>query len=205
VLNLIEDLNKDPRITSILVQLPLPAHIDERRVIEAINPYKDVDGFSIHNIGRLWANDSCIIPCTPDGILTLLDHYGIDVKGKHCVIVGRSNIVGKPLAAMLLQKDATVTICHTKTEKLSEITKTADILISAAGVPKLITADMVKEGVVAIDVGINRDENNRFCGDFDYENVEPLCSYITPVPGGIGPMTVAKLMERILITKKLQG
>lgn len=204
VIDLITDLNHDPRITGILVQLPLPDHINEKRVIETISPLKDVDGFSNYNIGRLWAGDSCVYPCTPDGIITLLEHYGINVSGKHCVIIGRSNIVGKPLAAMMLQKNATVTVCHSKTENLEEITRQADILISAAGTPKFITADMIKEDAIVVDVGINYDEDGHICGDVDFDTVCDKASYISPVPGGVGPMTVAKLMQRVLITKKLQ-
>lgn len=204
IVDLIVDLNRDPRITGILVQLPLPEHINEKRVIETISPLKDVDGFSNYNIGRLWAGDSCVYPCTPDGIITLLEHYGINVSGKHCVIIGRSNIVGKPLAAMMLQKNATVTVCHSKTENLEEITRQADILISAAGAPKFITADMIKQDAIVVDVGINYDEDGHICGDVDFDTVCDKASYISPVPGGVGPMTVAKLMQRVLITKKLQ-
>ena len=176
-----------------MVQLPLPKHISKTRVINAISPSKDVDGFTYENSGKLFVDDSGIIPCTPKGIMLLLKEYNIDVEGKHAVIVGRSNIVGKPMAQVLLNNNATVTICHSKTENLARITSTADILISAVG-KRIITCDKVKQGAVVVDVGIFKDENGKLQGDVDFENVSKKTSYISPVPGGVGPMTIASLM-----------
>ena len=198
ILKRIRMLNDDRKIHGILVQLPLPAHIRAEAVIEAIDPRKDVDGFHPYNTGRLFSGNPLHRPCTPLGILTLLDRYGIVMEGKDAVIVGRSNIVGKPMALMLLKEDATVTVCHSKTKNLSEITKSADILICAVGRAKFVTADMVKEGAVIIDVGINRDENGKLCGDVDFEAVAEKASRITPVPGGVGPMTIAMLIENVV-------
>ena len=191
----IDELNCDNSVHAILVQLPLPTHIDEREVIKAISPKKDVDGFTASNTGDLLNGITPhAYPCTPKGVLRLLDEYKIEVEGKHAVIVGRSNIVGKPLAIMLLNRNATVTICHSKTKNLQEITKQADILISAVG-KKIIFKDMVKKGAVVIDVGIFKDENNKTTGDVAFDEVKEVASYITPVPKGVGPMTIASLME----------
>ena len=189
----IKELNNDNSVNAILVQLPLPKHISKTRVINAISPSKDVDGFTYENSGKLFVDDSGIIPCTPKGIMLLLKEYNIDVEGKHAVIVGRSNIVGKPMAQVLLNNNATVTICHSKTENLARITSTADILISAVG-KRIITCDKVKQGAVVVDVGIFKDENGKLQGDVDFENVSKKTSYISPVPGGVGPMTIASLM-----------
>lgn len=197
ILKLIGSLNADPEVHGILVQLPLPPHVEERKVLYHISPEKDVDGFHPYNLGRLMIGDPLFLPCTPWGVQELLIRYGIDVEGKHVVIVGRSTIVGKPLAMMLVQKakgaNATVTVCHTKTADLSEHTRRADILVAACGSPGAITGDMVKQGVVVIDVGITRVEG-KLVGDVDFASVAPKASYITPVPGGVGPMTVAMLM-----------
>lgn len=201
---MIDTLNYDQNVNGILVQLPLPKHINEKAVLERIWPDKDVDGFSAYNTGKLWQGQYDMAPCTAMGIIELLDYYNIDVSGKHCVVVGRSNIVGKPVAALLLERDATVTICHSKTKNLSEITSKADILISAVGKPKFITWGFVKKDAVVIDVGINRDENGKLCGDVDAENIENKASLLTPVPGGVGPMTVAMLMKNTLIAAKSQ-
>ncbi len=205
LLELIEKLNADEKINGILCQLPLPSHIDEQKVIDTISPSKDVDCFHAVNVGKLWLGDYDFASCTPMGVMLLLDYYNIDVTGKNCVIVGRSNIVGKPMASLLLEKSATVTVCHSKTQKLSEFTSNADILIAAVGRAKFIKADMVKEGAVVIDVGINRDENGKLCGDVDFDNVKEKASYITPVPGGCGPMTIAVLMKNTLVAAKIQN
>ena len=189
----IADLNADKRINGILVQLPLPKHLNERRILECIATEKDVDGSSANQIGKLLLGEDCLVSCTPQGIMKLLSEYGISVAGKHAVVVGRSNIVGKPISLLLLQANATVSVCHSKTADLAAITKQADILVVAIGKAKFITADMVKEGAVVIDVGINRVDGKLY-GDVDFENVAPKCSYITPVPGGVGPMTVTCLM-----------
>lgn len=194
LLDKINDLNNDESVTAILVQLPLPKHINKFNVINTISPKKDVDGFTPENLGKLFAGEKpYVYPCTPKGILLLLDEYGIDLEGKHAVIVGRSNIVGKPLAQMLLSRNATVTICHSHTKNLSEITKTADILISAVG-EKIIEENFVKPNSVVIDVGIFKDDNGKTRGDVDFDKTAPLTSFITPVPGGVGPMTIASLM-----------
>lgn len=198
----IDLLNKHPRINGILVQLPLPKHIDESKVLERIASEKDVDGFTAINTGKLWQGEYTLAPCTAMGIIELLDYYNIEIAGKHCVIVGRSNIVSKPLAALLLERDATVTVCHSKTKNLSEITSKADILISAVGKPKFITWGFVKKDAIVIDVGINRDEDGKLCGDVDAENVTNKASLLTPVPGGVGPMTVAMLMKNTLMAAK---
>jgi methylenetetrahydrofolate dehydrogenase (NADP+)/methenyltetrahydrofolate cyclohydrolase len=202
--DMIDTLNYDQNVHGILVQLPLPKHIDEKSVLERIWPDKDVDGFSAYNTGKLWQGQYDMAPCTAMGIIELLDYYNINVSGKHCVIVGRSNIVGKPVAALLLERNATVTICHSKTKNLSEITSKADILISAVGNPKFITWGLVKKDAVVIDVGINRDENGKLCGDVDAENIANKASLLTPVPGGVGPMTVAMLMKNTLIAARNQ-
>lgn len=191
---LIHELNNDGKIDGILVQLPLPKHIDERRVLSEILPKKDADGFHVANAGRLFLGERATVACTPRGIIELIKSTGTEIKGKHAVVVGRSNIVGKPVAMLLLENDATVTVCHSKTGNLSEITRTADILIAAVGKKKLITSDMVKRGAIVIDVGMNRDENG-LCGDVDFDAVKDVAGYITPVPGGVGPMTVAMLLS----------
>lgn len=203
LLCLIKMLNDRSDVNGILCQLPVPKHIDESAIINAINPAKDVDAFHRSNVGAIMLGDYNFLPCTPAGIMELIKHYNIDVKGKNCVIIGRSNIVGKPMAMLMLHSDATVTICHSKTKNLKEVVKSADIVVAAVGRPKFVTADMVKEGAVVIDVGINRDENGKLCGDVDYENVMPLTSYITPVPGGVGPMTIATLMQNTVTASKL--
>lgn len=202
LLNVIDYCNISRCIHGILVQLPLPKHINESKILERICPEKDVDGFTAINTGKLWQGKYDLAPCTAMGIIELLDYYGYDIAGQHCVVVGRSNIVGKPVAALLLKRNATVTICHSKTQNLSEITKQADILISAVGKPNFITWGMVKQGAIVIDVGINRDENGKLCGDVDFEDVKDKVLAITPVPGGVGPMTVAMLMKNTLVAAK---
>lgn len=202
LLALVERLNKDDKIHGILCQLPLPRHLDEKAVIDAIDPAKDVDAFHVQNVGKIMIGDYDFLPCTPAGIMEMLKFSNIDPQGKHCVVIGRSNIVGKPMAMLMLHANATVTICHSKTQNLKEICREADILVAAVGRAKFVTADMVKEGAVVIDVGMNRDENGKLCGDVDYQNVEPLCSAITPVPGGVGPMTIAMLMQNTLTSAK---
>lgn len=194
LLDKINNLNNDHNVTAILVQLPLPKHIDKFKVVDAISPKKDVDGFTPENFGKLFAGEEpYVYPCTPKGILLLLDEYQIDLDGKHVVIVGRSNIVGKPLSQMMLRRNATVTVCHSHTKNLSDITKTADILVSAVG-EKIIEENMLKSDCVVVDVGIFKDENGKTRGDVDFEKVSPLTSFISPVPGGVGPMTIASLM-----------
>lgn len=195
LLNLIKDLNNKDDVDGILVQLPLPEHISEKKVIETINPKKDVDGFHPMNVGALSIGDEGFISCTPYGIIELLKRSDIEIAGKECVIVGRSNIVGKPISMLLLRENGTVVITHSKTKDLKEVTKRADILVAAIGKPKFITADYVKEGATVIDVGINRNEDNKLCGDVDFESVEKIAGAITPVPGGVGPMTIAMLMK----------
>lgn len=194
LLRIIDELNKRDDVDGILVQLPLPSHIDEDKVIEAIDSKKDVDGFHPMSVGALSIGKPGFVSCTPAGIIQLLKRSGIEIAGKECVIVGRSNIVGKPMAMLLLRENGTVTITHSKTKDLKEVTKRADILVVAIGKPKFIDAEYVKEGAVVIDVGIHRNENNKLCGDVDFESVEPKASAITPVPGGVGPMTIAMLM-----------
>lgn len=201
LLKLIDDLNVSNEVDGILVQLPLPAHINEKNVIERIHPEKDVDSFSEVNIGKLVTKNYRFIPCTPAGIIEILKHENIEISGKHCVVLGRSNIVGKPLALLMLNNDATVTICHSKTKNLQDICKQADILIAAIGQPRSIKSDMIKPGAIVIDVGINRDASGKICGDVDFENVKDAASYITPVPGGVGPMTVAMLMKNVIAAK----
>ncbi len=199
---LVKELNCDSEIDGILVQLPLPKHLDDKKVIEAIDPSKDVDAFSYHNVGRITVGDYDFLPCTPAGVMELLDAYGIDPSGKSAVVIGRSNIVGKPQALLLLQANATVTVAHSKTQNLAEVTRGADILVVAIGRAKFVTADMVKEGAVVIDVGMNRDENGKLCGDVDFETVKEKASYITPVPGGVGPMTITELLKNTLTAYK---
>lgn len=204
LLNLIDTLNKRRDVNGILVQMPLPAHINEKTVIEHINPIKDVDAFHEKNVGKIMTGNFKFLPCTPAGIIYLLDETGIEISGKHCVIIGRSNIVGKPLAMLMLHRDATVTICHSKTQNLKEICKNADILIAAVGKANFVTRNMVKLGAVVIDVGINRCGNGKLCGDVDFENVKNVASYITPVPGGVGPMTISMLMKNTITAALLQ-
>lgn len=204
LLTRIEELNRREDINGILVQLPLPPHIDEDKVIKAIDPKKDVDGFHPQNVGALCIGQPGFVSCTPAGVIQLLKRSGITIAGKECVILGRSNIVGKPMSLLMLRENATVTIAHSKTADLKEVTKRADILIVAVGRPKMITGDYIKEGAVVIDVGINRDENNKLCGDVDFEDAAPICSAITPVPGGVGPMTIAMLLNNCLESVNLQ-
>ena len=198
LLELIDKLNNDETVDGILCQLPLPKHIDEKLVISSINYNKDVDAFHPINVGKIMIGDYSFLPCTPAGVIEMLKYENIDMTGKECVVLGRSNIVGKPMAMLLTLADGTVTICHSRTENLAEITREADILVSAIGKTRFVTADMVKEGAAVIDVAMNRDENGKLCGDVDFATVEPKCSYITPVPGGVGPMTRAVLMRNIL-------
>lgn len=196
LLSLIRELNEDDSVDGILVQLPLPKHISESKVIETISKEKDVDGFHPLNVAALWQKEDCVLPCTPKGIIKMLKAAGVGIKGKRAVVIGRSNIVGLPVAKLLLDENATVTIAHSRTENLAELTRQAEILVVAIGRPKFVTADMVSEGTVVIDVGVNRDaETGKLCGDVDYAEVEPKASVITPVPGGVGPMTICCLME----------
>ena len=205
LLELIYKLNNDPEVNGILCQLPLPKHINESAVINAISPEKDVDAFHPQNVGKIMIGDFDYLPCTPAGIMEILKAYDIDPCGKKCVVIGRSNIVGKPMAMLLLHKNGTVTICHSKTRDLKEICRTADILVAAVGKPRFVTADMVKDGAVVIDVGMNRPKGEKLCGDVDFDNVAEKCSYITPVPGGVGPMTIAMLMQNTLTAAKKQN
>jgi len=191
-------LNNDPLVDGILVQLPLPKHIDEEKVIDTIAREKDVDGFHPGNVAGLWLGKKCIVPCTPAGIMRLIDSIGLELKGKNAVVVGRSNIVGKPVAKLLLDRHATVTIAHSRTADLGAVCRNADVLVLAVGKAKLITGDMVKPGAVVIDVGMNRDEEGKLCGDVDFASAQPVASYITPVPGGVGPMTIAMLMKNTI-------
>lgn len=203
LLTIIDKLNKDADVHGILCQLPLPKHINEDHVIKAISPKKDVDGFHPQNVGALVIGEKGFVSCTPAGIIQLLKRSNIEMDGKHCVVVGRSNIVGKPMSLLMLRENATVTICHSHTRNLKEICKEADILIVAIGKPQFIGKEYVKDGAVVIDVGIHRDENNKLCGDVKYDEVEPVASYITPVPGGVGPMTIAMLMHNCVEATKL--
>lgn len=200
LVSLVERLNQDPEVNGILVQLPLPAHIDEDRIIRTISPDKDVDGFHPVSVGRLWIGEKGFLSCTPAGIIQLLKRSGISIEGKRCVVVGRSNIVGKPMAALLLRENGTVTIAHSRTKNLKEITRQAEILIVAVGKEKFITREFVGEGAAVIDVGMHRDAQNHLCGDVDYADVESVASAITPVPGGVGPMTIAMLMNNCVET-----
>lgn len=202
---LIDKLNKKLDINGILCQLPLPEHLDEKAVINAISPEKDVDAFHPSNVGKIMIGDYDFLPCTPAGVMELIHYAGIDVSGKNCVVIGRSNIVGKPMSMLLLHENGTVTICHSRTKNLKEICCGADILVAAVGKAKFVKADMVKDGAVVLDVGINRDENGKLCGDVDYDEVEKKASYITPVPGGVGPMTIAMLMKNTLKAAKVQN
>ena len=205
LLDLVNVLNRDDRVNGILVQLPLPKHIDEKAVINAISPEKDVDAFHPENVGKIMIGEYSFLPCTPAGVMRLIESTGVDISGKKCVVVGRSNIVGKPQAMLLLQKNGTVTICHSRTQNLKEECKAADILVVAIGKAKFITGDMIKEGAVVIDVGMDRDENGKLCGDVDFESAEKVAGYITPVPGGVGPMTIAMLMKNTLTAAKQQA
>lgn len=205
LLALVDKLNADPKVYGLMLQLPAPKQINVNRVLDRINPEKDVDGLTPSNIGRLWQENHFVEPATADGIMALLDHYKVDLKGKNVVIIGRSNIVGKPLAALMLERDATVSILHLATKNLAEYTKMADVLVSAAGEANLVTADMVKEGAIVIDVGINH-VNGHLVGDVDFAEVEPKTSMITPVPGGVGPLTVEFLMEQVIkLTRRANG
>lgn len=205
LLQLIDRLNSDDSINGILLQAPLPKHLEINRAFEEISPIKDVDGFNPINVGKLLIGEDTFISCTPYGIIKMLEEYNIPIQGKNAVVVGRSNIVGKPLAQCLLNKNATVTICHSKTENLINYTRNADILISAVGKANLITADMVKEGATVIDVGMNRNNNGKLCGDVDFENVKEIARYITPVPWGVGPMTITMLMNNVIKAYKMQN
>ena len=201
----IKELNANPEVSGIILQLPLPKHLDENPLLDLIDPNKDVDGCHYVQKGRLWTGRECLIACTPFGVMRILEHYGIELEGKNAVVVGRSNLVGKPLAQLLLDKNATVTICHSRTKNLGEITARADIVCVAIGKAKFLKADMVKEGAVVVDVGMDRDENGKLCGDVDFENVAPKCSFITPVPGGVGPMTVTMLLQNTVKAFKQQN
>lgn len=203
LLALIDKLNQDENVHGILCQLPLPKHIDEKKVLQRISVKKDVDGFHPQSVGSLVVQEPGFVSCTPAGIIELLKRSDVEISGKNCVVVGRSNIVGKPMALLMLNENATVTVCHSRTQNLKEICKTADILIVAMGKPKFITADYIKEGAVVIDVGIHRDAQNKLCGDVAFDEVEPLCSAITPVPGGVGPMTICMLMKNCVEAMKM--
>ncbi len=205
VMDLVKVLNAKNEINGILVQSPLPEGLDEEAVVEAINPKKDVDAFHPSNVGRIMIGNFDFLPCTPAGVIELLRSENIDISGKNCVVIGRSNIVGKPMAMLLLHNNGTVTICHSKTKNLKQVCQSADILVAAVGIPKFVTADMVKPGAIVIDVGMDRDENGKLCGDVDFDEVEPVASYITPVPGGVGPMTIAMLMKNTVTAAKKQN
>lgn len=200
----IEELNKNTDVHGILVQLPLPKHISEERIINTISPEKDVDAFHPVNVGKILIGNYDFLPCTPAGVMQLLKFYNVDISGKECVVIGRSNIVGKPMALLLLSENGTVTVCHSRTKNLKEVSKRADILVVAIGKAKFVGKDMVKEGAVVIDVGINRDEDGKLCGDVDYSAVESIASKITPVPGGVGPMTITMLLKNTLTAAKKQ-
>ncbi|EEG29552.1 tetrahydrofolate dehydrogenase/cyclohydrolase, NAD(P)-binding domain protein [[Clostridium] methylpentosum DSM 5476] len=205
LLELVEKLNHKPEINGILVQLPLPEQINEETIINAIDPIKDVDAFHPNNVGKIMIGDFDFLPCTPAGIMDLIASTGVSIEGKNCVVIGRSNIVGKPMSMLLLHKNGTVTICHSRTQNLAEITRKADILVAAVGRPNFVTGDMVKEGAVVIDVGMNRLENGKLCGDVNFAEASERASYITPVPGGVGPMTIATLMRNTVTAAKLQA
>lgn len=205
LMELIETLNNDDRVDGILCQLPIPKHLDEKEVLNAINPEKDVDAFHPINVGKIMIGDYNFLPCTPAGVMEMIKSTGVSILGKECVVVGRSNIVGKPMSMLLLHQSGTVTICHSKTKDLKATCKNADILVAAVGVPNLITADMVKEGAVVIDVGMNRLESGKLCGDVDFENVKEVAGYITPVPGGVGLMTRAMLLQNTLTAAKVKN
>ncbi len=205
LMELVETLNKDDRVDGILCQLPIPKHLDEKEILNAINPEKDVDAFHPINVGKIMIGDYNFLPCTPAGVMEMIKSTGVSISGKECVVVGRSNIVGKPMSMLLLHQSGTVTICHSKTKDLKAACKRADILIAAVGVPNLITADMVKEGAVVIDVGMNRLDNGKLCGDVDFESVKEVAGYITPVPGGVGLMTRAMLLQNTLTSAKIKN
>ena len=205
LLELVDTLNNDKNINGILVQLPLPKQINEEKIIERISPLKDVDAFNAVNVGKIMIGNYAFLPCTPAGVMELIHSTGTEISGKECVVIGRSNIVGKPMAMLLLHENATVTICHSRTKNLAEVCRRADILVSAVGKADFVTADMVKDGAVVIDGGMNRNAENKLCGDVKYDEVEPKASFITPVPGGVGPMTIAMLMKNTLMAKKLQS
>ena len=205
LLALIDSLNSNSKVNGILCQLPLPNGLDEKKVIEKISPEKDVDAFHAVNAGHIMIGDFAFLPCTPAGITEMLDYYNIDVAGKNCVVIGRSNIVGKPMAMLLLKRNGTVTICHSKTQNLADYTGKADILVAAVGKADFVTADMVKEGAVVIDVGMNRNAEGKLCGDVEFEAVEKKASFITPVPGGVGPMTIATLLKNTVTAAKIQN
>ena len=205
LLDLVNKLNADEKVNGILVQLPLPKHLDDKVIINNILPEKDVDAFHPVNVGKIMIGDYNFLPCTPAGVMELIAATGTEIQGKDCVVIGRSNIVGKPMAMLLLHKSGTVTICHSKTNNLKEIASRADILVAAVGKPKIITADYIKEGAVVIDVGMDRDENGKLCGDVDFENCKDKAGFITPVPGGVGPMTIAMLMQNTLTAAKVKN
>lgn len=205
LLDMVKQLNADPTIHGILVQLPLPGHLDEMAVIEAIDPKKDVDGFHVQSAGSLMVGAHSFVPCTPKGCIALIESTGQEIKGKEAVVVGRSNIVGKPVALLLLQKHATVTICHSRTQNLAEVVKRGDIVVAAVGVSEFITGDMIKPGAIVIDVGINRDEDGKLRGDVNYGQAEKIAGYITPVPGGVGPMTITMLLENTVEAAEIYG
>lgn len=205
LMEIVETLNNDDRVDGILCQLPIPKHLDEKEILNAINPEKDVDAFHPINVGKIMIGDYNFLPCTPAGVMEMIKSTGVSIAGKECVVVGRSNIVGKPMSMLLLHQSGTVTICHSKTKDLKETCKRADILVAAVGVPNLITADMVKEGAVVIDVGMNRLDNGKLCGDVDFENVKEVAGYITPVPGGVGLMTRAMLLQNTLTAAKIKN
>ncbi|MBR5152937.1 MAG: bifunctional methylenetetrahydrofolate dehydrogenase/methenyltetrahydrofolate cyclohydrolase FolD [Clostridia bacterium] len=202
LLSLIDRLNHDDKIHGILVQLPLPKHLDDKLIINHILPEKDVDAFHPANVGKIMIGDFDFVPCTPAGVMELIRESEVPVEGKECVVIGRSNIVGKPMSMLLLHQNGTVTICHSRTKDLKDVTRRADILVAAVGIPKFVKADMVKPGAVVIDVGMDRDENGKLCGDVDFAEVEPIAGAITPVPGGVGPMTIAMLMRNTLTAAK---
>ena len=205
LLELVDTLNNDRSVNGILVQLPLPRHLDEKAVIERISPLKDVDAFHETNVGKIMIGNYAFLPCTPAGCMELIHSTGVEVAGKECVVIGRSNIVGKPMAMLLLHENGTVTVCHSKTRDLAEVCRRADILVAAVGRPNFVTADMVKDGAVVIDVGINRLENGKLCGDVKFDEVSEKAGYITPVPGGVGPMTIAMLMKNTLTAARIQN
>ena len=204
LLELIDTLNSDDKVNGILVQLPLPKQLDEKEVIARISPEKDVDAFHEQNVGKIMIGNYSFLPCTPSGCMDLIHSTGVEISGKECVVIGRSNIVGKPMAMLLLHENGTVTICHSRTKNLAEVCRRADILVAAVGRPNFVAADMVKEGAVVIDVGINRLDNGKLCGDVKFDEVSEKAGWITPVPGGVGPMTIATLMKNTLTAAKLQ-
>lgn len=205
LLELVDTLNADEKVNGILVQLPLPKHLNEEKVIERISPLKDVDAFHATNVGKIMIGNYAFLPCTPAGCMELIHSTGVEVSGKECVVIGRSNIVGKPMAMLLLHENGTVTICHSRTKDLAEVCRRADILVAAVGRANFVTADMVKPGAVVIDVGINRLDNGKLCGDVKFDEVSEVAGYITPVPGGVGPMTIAMLMKNTLMAKRIQS